>query len=66
MVIYFFLILLVCLFHGLFMYRHDYSMQLCVFVLILNRVINFYSNVYYLFAFIIIYSNVYYLFGKML
>jgi hypothetical protein len=30
----------------------------------INRVINFYSNVYYLFAFVIIYSNVYYLFGK--
>jgi hypothetical protein len=28
-VIYFFLILLVCLFHSLFMYGHDYSMQLC-------------------------------------
>jgi hypothetical protein len=33
------------------------------FVLILNMVINFYSNVYYLFAFVIIYLNVYYLFG---
>jgi hypothetical protein len=28
-VIYFFFILLVCLFPGLFMYGHDYSMQLC-------------------------------------
>jgi hypothetical protein len=36
------------------------------FVLILNSVINFYSNVYYLFAFVIIYSNVYYLFGNIL
>jgi hypothetical protein len=33
-------------------------------VITINRVINFYSNVYYLFAFVIIYSNVYYLFGK--
>jgi hypothetical protein len=71
MVIYFFLILLVCLFRGLFMYGHDYSMQLCscaymILVIMINRVINFYSNVYYLFAFVIIYSNVYYLFGNFL
>jgi hypothetical protein len=33
-------------------------------VITINRVINFYSNVYYLFAFVIIYSNIYYLFGK--
>jgi hypothetical protein len=33
-------------------------------VITINRVITFYSNVYYLFAFVIIYSNVYYLFAK--
>jgi hypothetical protein len=32
-------------------------------VITINRVINFYSNIYYLFAFVIIYLNVYYLFG---
>jgi hypothetical protein len=37
-----------------------------ILVIMINRVINFYSNVYYLFAFVIIYSNVYYLFGKFL
>jgi hypothetical protein len=51
-VIYFFLILLVCLFHGLFMYGDDYMILLvCLFR----------GD---LFAFVIIYSNVYYLFGK--
>jgi hypothetical protein len=65
MVIYFFLILLVCLFHGLFMYGHDYNMQLCSLCLYDIRFeLKVVSNVYYLFAFVIIYSNDYYLFGK--
>jgi hypothetical protein len=65
MVIYFFLILLVCLFHGLFMYGHDYSIQLCSLCLYDIRFeLKVVSNIYYLFAFVIIYSNVYYLFGK--
>jgi hypothetical protein len=33
-----------------------------ILVITLNRAINFYSDVYYLFAFVIMYSNVYYLF----
>jgi hypothetical protein len=65
MVIYFFLILLVCLFHGLFMYGHDYSIQLCSLCLYDIRFeLKVVSNIHYLFAFVIIYSNVYYLFGK--
>ena len=64
MVIYFFLILLV-LFYGLFMYGHDYSMQLCSLCLYDIRFeLKVVSNVYYLFGVVIIYSNVYYLFGK--
>jgi hypothetical protein len=50
-------------FHGLFMYAHDYSMQLCSLCLYDIRFeLKFVSNVSYLFAFAIIYSNVYYLF----
>jgi hypothetical protein len=41
-----------------------YSLKIMNLVITINKVINFYSNVYYLFTFIIIYSNVYYLFGK--
>jgi hypothetical protein len=59
--------LLVCLFHGLFMYGHDYSMQLCSLCLYDIRFeLKVVSNVYYLFAFVMIYLNVYYLFGKFL
>jgi hypothetical protein len=42
---------------------------LCAYMILVittNMVINFYSNIYYLFAFVIIYSNVSYLSGKFL
>jgi hypothetical protein len=47
------------------MYGHDYNMQLCSLCLYDIRFkLKVVSNIYYLFAFVIIYSNVYYLFGK--